>query len=525
VALVVLFLATTAIAGIPGSAGHDGAASGPKPRAAHGGAEWRMGGHDLQNSRHAAAEVKIGPNNVARLAPRWVFAQGGDVSATPAVDGSAVYFPDWQGHLFKLDAATGQVVWSRSIADYTGVPGAVSRTSPALDGDNLIIGSQEGGYVMAVDRGTGDLVWRTKADPHPAANITQSPVVFGGRVFVGVSSNEELFAANPAYPCCTFRGSVLALDARTGAVIWRGYTVPPGYSGGAVWGSTPVIDPKRGAVYITTGNNYSVPAEVADCAEVAIDDAEAAACLAEDDYVDSILAFDLRDGTRKWGTRVQGFDAWTIACILPPTPANWCPFPTSPDYDFGSGPNLFTVHAGGAPRDLLGAGQKSGIYWALDPDDGSVVWSTLVGPGGPAGGIQWGSATDGERVYVAINNGFHQPYTLSPSGETITWGSWSALDAATGEILWQTPDPTAGAGDMGAVTLANDVVYAASMDPLGHFYALDARSGDVLWSFESGGSSVAGPAIVDGSVYWGSGYARLGFGTSGPRKMVAFDLH
>jgi polyvinyl alcohol dehydrogenase (cytochrome) len=207
---------------------------------------------------------------------------------------------------------------------------------------------------------------------------------------------------------------------------------------------------------------------------------------------------------------LQGFDTWTVACIRNPNPVS-CPVPASPDYDLGgSGPNLLDK--------IVGFGQKSGIYWALNPEDGSIVWSSVVGPGSTLGGIEWGTATDGHQVYVAITNSAHKPYPLV-NGTTITWGAWSAVDAATGKIIWQTPDPMQ-AIDMGSVSVANGVLYAPSFS--GTMYALDTKTGSSLWSFDSGGSVLDGPSIVNGVVYWGSGYRHI-IGT-GNNKIYAFSL-
>jgi len=170
---------------------------------------------------------------------------------------------------------------------------------------------------------------------------------------------------------------------------------------------------------------------------------------------------------------------------------------------------------------IVGFGQKSGIYWALDPDNGNIVWSTLVGPGSSLGGIEWGTATDGQRIYVAIANRFHLPYTLAPSGQQITWGAWSALDVATGNILWQTADPTVGTIDTGSVSVANGVMYAGSYS--GQMYALDTTTGKILWNFASGGTVIDGPSIVDGTIYWGSGYRNIPPGI-GNNKVYAFTL-
>jgi polyvinyl alcohol dehydrogenase (cytochrome) len=480
-----------------------------------------MFGQNLQNTRNAPNETKIGPGNAAQLATKWTFITGGDVSATAATDGVTVYFPDWSGNLFAVDAATGLLRWTRPIAVYTGLPGSISRTSPAIVGNTLLVGTQTGAYLLAIDRRNGNLLWKTQVDTHTAAVITQSPVAAGGRVFVGVASLEEALAASTAYPCCTFRGSMLSLDFATGAILWKTRTVPLGYSGGAVWGSSPVVDTRRRTVYVGTGNNYTVPEEVKRCANN--NPQQAGNCLAPNDYIDAVLALDIDTGRIKWGRRLQGYDAWTAACLGLPPGVTWCPGPMGPDYDFGSGPNMFTVMLNGAPRDLLGAGQKSGIYWALDPDTGAIVWNTLVGPGSSLGGIQWGSATDGQRIYAAISNFDHKSYQLQPSGQTIDWGSFSALDAATGRLLWQIPDPVQGSIDIAPVSVANGVAYFCSADTVGHMYALEAATGRLLWSFASGGSCNSGAAIVNGSVYWGSGYVQSAPGTPN-NKFYAFSV-
>src|SRR5260370_13093460 len=168
-----------------------------------------------------------------------------------------------------------------------------------------------------------------------------------------------------------------------------------------------------------------------------------------------------------------------------------------------------------------GCGEKRGVYWACTPDNGNPLWVTQVGPGSTIGGVEWGTATDGKHIYVAISNGAHLPYTLMPSGQQITWGAWSALDVATGKILWQTADPSAGTMDTGSVSVANGVMYAGSYS--GQMYALDTTTGKILWNFASGGSVIDGPSIVDGVVYWGSGYRSVPPRT-GNNKVYAFTL-
>ncbi len=511
--------------------------------------EWPVMGQNLNDTRNQPNEHIINTSNVGTLTTKWVFttagnvstAPFGDVSATPTVAGKAVYFPDWAGYLYALDKDSGQLIWKQQISTYDGFSTAISRVSPVVNGDELIIGDNEnpnavhnGANIIAVDRRTGALRWITNVDSYPAAIITGSPVVFDGTVYVGVSSNEEsTLAHQPTYTqCCAFRGSVVALDAVTGAILWKTYDMPDNhgaldrYSGGAIW-QPPAIDPQRGLLYIGTGNNYTVPKRVETCQQAA----EAAGntdadCTAPDDYFDAALALDIRTGAVRWAHKrlhggagsvewsygVQDYDAWTTGCRNMP-PIN-CASPPGPDYDLGgSGPNLL-------PH-MVGFGQKSGVYWAFNPDNGDVLWSTFVGPAGTGtlGGIEWGTATDGKRIYAQVADSGKVSYTLL-NGPTITWGSWSALDADTGKILWQTADPTPGSQDFGAVSVANGVVYAGSQGASGYMYALDAQTGAILWKYASGGSAIDGPAIVNGVVYWGSGY-RIGTHNN---KLYAFTI-
>lgn len=492
---------------------------------------WPSAGHDLLNTRNQNTESKINSGNAGNLAVKWAFTTGGDVSATPALDGPNVYFPDWAGNLYAVDQKTGVQIWSHKISDYTGIPGDYSRATPAVYNGYLIFGNQ-GGYVngsawmMAVNKQTGNLVWKTQVETVAFPIITQSAVIDpSGTIpvaYVGVASAEEAFEAFiPGYVCCSFRGSMLALNANTGQILWKTYTVPAGgvpgdsYTGGAVWGSTAVVDNGRNSLYISTGNNYSVPLSVRSCIVAANGDPTATrACISPDDHFDSVMALNLKTGAIKWSSVAIPYDSFNLSCLFPANPDN-CPQPAGPDYDFGQGPMLYTVASKtGKPVSLLGAGQKSGQYWAFNPDTGAVVWVTQVGPGGTLGGLEWGSATDGKRIYVAIANSERKPWALGNAG------GWSALDAATGAILWQTADPN-GAIDTGAVSVANGVVYGCSMDPIGHMFAFNAASGATLWNYPSGGSCNAGAAISNGVVYWGSGYSR--FGTAN-NKLFAFGL-
>lgn len=490
---------------------------------------WTSAGQNIGNTRHQDADSKISVATVAGLSVKWIFSTEGDVSATPAVDGARVYFPDWAGKLYALDRRTGAQLWKANIAQASGVPGDKARTTPVIAGSKLILGTQGpfggGGKLLAFDKDSGALLWATQLDPHPAAIVTQSATVHAGRVYVGVASQEEAFAGLvPGYPCCSFRGSMLALDVDTGAILWKTYMAPAGYSGSAIWGSAPAVDPRRGQVYVATGNNYSIPPAALACVAQAGSDSNAVkACIPPNDFFDSVLALDLQTGAVRWATKALPFDTWTVSCIPFLGDGSNCPEPAGPDYDFGQAPALFTLKQSGtspAPQ-LLGVGQKSGQYWVLDPDSGAVRWVTQAGPGGTAGGLQWGSAVDGLRVYTANANFNAKPWTL-PSGAVVTTGMWSGLNAATGAVLWQTAPPQGGSTS-GPVTTSNGVVFGCSLDAAGHMYALDGATGVVLWQYASGGSCLSGAAISRGELFWGSGYSNFGFGTPN-NKLYAFEI-
>jgi len=270
-------------------------------------------------------------------------------------------------------------------------------------------------------------------------------------VYTGVSGNpEETAAANDSNECCMFRGSAVAVNARTGAILWQTPMAPSGYTGASVWGSNPVVDARRNTMFIGTGNNFSTPTDPA-YVKCILAGGRPKFCLSPKNHVDSIVALDMKTGKIKWSRRLTDGDDWNLACLGHPPPVGKnCPSPPGADFDFGSAPNEFSVRVPEArghhdghrdeQRDVIGAGQKSGVYSAFDADTGDFLWGTQVGPGGSLGGILWGSATDGERIYVAISNSEHLPYYPAGTGVGKA-GSWSALDPTTGEILWQTPDP------------------------------------------------------------------------------------
>lgn len=580
------------------------------PGSSSGDLAWPSWGGDLANTHHATAETTITPANVADLEVKWMFNTTGSVSATPTITDNVLYVTDWGpgigldakwpgGSVFALDKDTGNKLWSQRIRQYNGDRlNHVSRSSPAVFEDMIIIGDVQnpapltvfpslinrvkrfffgfddicGAYVYGINRHSGELVWSTRVGTQLFDQISQSPVVYNEKVMVGVSSHESTYTRSKSVPCCSFRGSFVSLDAHTGAIEWRRYMVEdiPGYAGAAVWAGKPTIDTVRGSVYVPTGNNYRLPASVMSCVLVAADDAARQACTTTDEnYFDAIVALDIADGSVKWVMHSRPYDAWNTACdydvlfpLLPGSSGRNCPNPKGPDSDFAQPPILIGNH--------LYAGNKGGEFFAIDADTGAIVWRKQIGPGGLIGGMQFGAASDGARIYVQNTNFNHKPYTLeagSLAGTTIYSGFWAALDPANGDILWQTPVPDydapvkgsylevdsdanvspgsavwdldiawgsggwhpvwgggLGAGyfnwPMGGLTVANGVVFAGVSDLKGTMVAMDATNGTILWQYRTGQSVVSTPSVVDGRVYWGSGYKT---GNSGNR-VYSFGL-
>jgi len=412
-----------------------------------------------------------------------------------------------------LDATTGCLRWSMQ-AD-----GPV-RTAPVLDDNGRLYIGDLLGQLYALEGSTGRVLWKSKLDAHPHARITAAPAFHEGRLYVAVASQEEGMASDPLYPCCTFRGSVAAVEAASGKILWKTYMVPdpPKLVGKNAAGAqsfansgigvrvTPTLDPSRRALYVTTGENYSPPATA---------------------LVNAFVALSMDTGEVQWARQITPGDVWNVACISPDRTN--CPFEPGPDANFGMAPML--IDAGPGQR-LLIAGQKSGVVTAIDPDrQGEVVWQTRIGKGGLLGGIQWGGATDGRRVYMPLSD-----YGLTVVGrrqygnpDPKEGGGLFALDAASGRVVWQAPPAACPAervpcspAQSAAATLIPGVVLSGAMD--GVLRAYDAETGEVIWSFDTarvfetvnnvaarGGSmDGAGPVAAGGMVYVTSGYSIFG---------------
>ena len=469
------------------------------------------------NTRFISGETAgLTAADLPRLELKWAFAFPGALRARsqPSVAYGAVYVGSQDGTVYALDLDTGCVRWTyRARAEVrTSIVQEPLASARARNGTPRVYFGDLIAWVYAVDAYTGELVWQHKADDHPNATITASPAWHDGTLYVAVSSLEVTSAADAAYECCTFRGSVQALDAVRGVQRWKAYTVPAppresgrtragtrvlGPSGAPVW-NTPTVDAARGVLYVGTGENYSSPA---------------------DGNSDAIHAFRLRDGARLWQAQKTSGDAWNAACMFPDHPN--CPKEDGPDADFAAAVILLPRPGG----DLLLSGQKSGRVFALDPQSsGREIWASSVGRGGIQGGVHFGMATDGTRLYAPITDMLdgHDGKTHDRS----SMAGMHALDVATGRILWSTPPDNLCAGrefcEPGisqAVTAIPGAVIAGHMD--GRLRAYDAATGRVLWQVDTardwptvsgetarGGSfgGGAGPVVADGRLIAMSGY-------------------
>jgi len=479
---------------------------------------WNGWGVDIANSRFQPAAVAgLSRNEIPKLKLKWAFGFPGAWATfgQPTVFGGRVFAGSEDGTVYSLNARTGCIDWTFKA------PSTVKTAVSIGFGGRIAYFGDVSANVYAVEAASGSLLWKVHVDSHPAARITGSPVFFDGKLYVPVSSGEEGAAMDPRYPCCTFRGSVVALDAQTGKQIWKAYTIPQpahptvrstagvqmwGPSGAAVW-SPPTIDAKQRVIYVATGNGYSDPPSP---------------------YSDAVIAFDLDSGKMLWSQQLTPSDLWNIACIAP-TKAN-CPDHPGSDFDFGAPPILKTLPNG---HRLLIAGQKSGVIYALDPDQqGRIVWQTRIGKGGPLGGIQWGGAADKKRVYFPLSD-------WNDSNPAMGGGLF-ALQVTSGKKAWYAPPPKpeclkqvgCNAAQMAPVTVIPGVVFSGSQD--GHLRAYDTRTGKVIWDFDTlqefktvngveahGGSmNATGPAIANGMLYVDAGYTN---GVAG-NVLLAFSV-
>ena len=475
------------------------------------GPRWNGWGRDLENSRYqpkpgfTAAEIP-------RLKVKWAFAYPGTKNTEPLVFGDRLFVASLGGKVYSLDAQTGCVHWR---IDYRGGGRAsmtVGKLASAPSGYALYFGDDRM-FVHAFDAGSGKLLWAIRIGDHRVGRITGSPALYNGVLYVPLSASEESQGNVGAYGCCTFIGTVVAVNAITGKLVWvrsildeaphptrlnAAGTQMYGPAGGAIW-SAPTIDQKRGLLYVATGDSYT---------EV------------DHPTSDAIVAMDLKTGKIRWVNQVLARDNYMSGTVNGPLGER------GPDYDFGASPALVTLPGG---RDLLITGNKSSIVFAMDPATGRTVWQTpKLGSGGASGGVEWGQATDGRILYAPLAD---RPDRGRPG--------LVALSVTDGKPLWRVDAPRISVCNVPsgrcspafsqAATAVPGAVFAGSQD--GHLRVYAAADGRLLLDYDTttpvatvngyqaapGGSlDMGGPTIAGGRVFVHSGYG----GSAGPDNLL-----
>ena len=493
---------------------------------------WTGWSPTFSNTRFQPAEAaRLTPSQISQLKLKWAFGFPGDITAfgAPTIQGDVLFTGSAGGTVHAMNARSGCLYWTFQA---NGPVRAAPLVVPGSRQYSILFGDQVG-WFYSVDATNGQLIWKNRIDEHEATRLTGSAGVDEGIVFVPAASWEETRAVSPEYPCCTFRGSVTALRISDGSLLWKTYLVDPprktgttkvgkinfGPSGAPVW-STPTVDNKRGLLYVTTGDNYSSPSTTTS---------------------DAVVALDLKTGRVVWSKQVTADDVFVVGCTI--SNPN-CPKQVGPDFDFGTSATLVSV----AGRDLLIAGQKSGMVYAFDPDQkGQILWQTRVGKGGIHGGVMWGLASDNTNVYAAVADEIRKQVYVGnvPVGnadfDANEGGGLTALRLADGSKVWFAPShpckpPRRGCtpAQPAALTSIPGAVFSGSMD--GHIRAFSTEDGHLLWDFDTahvfpavngipthGGSlDGAGPVIVNGMLYVNSGYPRFG-GMPG-NALLAFSV-
>jgi len=468
---------------------------------------WNGWGAGAENTRfQTASAAGLNAASVPRLTLKWAFGFPDATSAwaQPTVIGGWLFVGSQNGSVYALDANSGCIRWVFSADG--GVRTAIS--VGGRGGGAAVYFGDTAAKAYALDASSGKLLWKTKVEEHPLARISGAPALYRGRLYVPMSSYEESQGARPEYGCCTFRGSVAALDANSGKLLWRTYMIseepqPRGQSasgtplygpaGAAVW-SAPTIDAQRGLIYVATGNSYTGAAAPSS---------------------DAVVAVSL-SGKIEWVKQLFPNDVFISGCRAKSDNPN-CADQSGPDFDFGNSPILVTLPHG---KRALVIGQKSGIGWALDPENrGAVIWQYRAGAGGALGGIEWGSAVDDKRAYFAVSD------ITGP-----TPGGLHAVYLQSGARAWFAPpqpancasQPRCNAAQAAAISVIPGVVFSGSND--GTLRAYSTADGAIIWQSDTNrefttvngvaakGASMLGPGpvIADGMLFVDSGYGAFG---------------
>ena len=414
---------------------------------------------DLAN-RHADPHAFLDSRVVATLKRAWKIETETPVTHRPLVDDGRVYFADWSGRAYAADLKTGAILWTKEIETPLKDRPWFGFCGTGAIGDGLLFEASAEGNAFALDVRTGEVRWKTRLAPEEKyAGHAGTMLHHEGLVFVGLCSIEEAVGVQDKSFVPAFRGRVVALDAKTGKLAWTLRLAEPPANGVAVWGSF-ALDHETQTLFFATGNNYTGTSTA---------------------LADAVVAVDARTGKPRWSRQLTPNDVWTMAD------------PKGPDYDFGAGPQLFEVQRNGTSLKLVGAGQKSGVYVALERETGKIAWQSAVGYGEIGGGIMADASVGDGRVLVWSNNSF-DPAKRKPGDCPM---SVKALDAATGAALWTLPKP-APAGVSSAGFLSKDVYFVPSLD--GRIRAYRAVDGKLLWTSPEEGGSLGASLSVSGDL-------------------------
>src|SRR5580658_3511201 len=481
-------------------------------------------GFDLHNHRHLTAqEAGITTADFRHMQLAWAlaFPRATTMRAQAAVVGSTLFLPVADAsQLYAIEIAQRPCLKWIYKSDVPLRTGVGYGTLPGTHRKVLVF-ADVGTRIHMVDAATGAPIWKHAVHLTSLSNTTGTPVLLGGRVYVPLSASEINVGADPKHLCCTTHGAVIALDARTGAEIWTAHTMPDakpirdrgdgqmmwGPSGAPIW-SSPAIDEQRGVLYVGTGEATSAPAAPT---------------------TDSVLAIDLKTGAIRWHFQATADDIFLTGCMVKHDGLN-CPHEGRLlDHDFGAS-IVLAKRADG--HDVVLAGQKSGMLYALDPDaQGKVLWKHSFGAGSLIGGIHWGLAFDGARVFVPMNT-FPGPEGKDP-GEV---AGLHAVAVDSGTVLWSYyPQPDCSGerktrvrtcatviGLTGAPTVIAGAVVEGSAD--GFLRAFDVNTGALLFQFDTtaplttaNGVAGIGGALDNASIVAANGYlfVNSGYGIIG----------